>query len=248
MPPERDLKSWLNGRPGVFNPGAPMLTLQVEDVPNLSIPQIWGISGFEQEYLSGRAAPLGQTTKYASLEKFVASAFVYAYQDLSLVRPRHVQPLVAYLRRLKAPINLEEQDPQTVRRGAQLFEQNCVSCHNGATGESTRLFSSQTVGTHPSLESPRDNYVATTPIAKLVDDLSRQLAAELQPQPRGIRSRRLAGVWARKNLMIDGSVEDLSDLFCVGAERVRLNTPHQDLCSAFSRIQREELLTYLKTL
>ena len=33
MPPAADLKSWLDGRPGVFNPGAPMLTVQVTILP-----------------------------------------------------------------------------------------------------------------------------------------------------------------------------------------------------------------------
>ncbi|NBO38720.1 hypothetical protein EBU99_09065 [bacterium] len=248
MPPERDLKSWLAGRPGVFNPGAPMLTLQVQDVPNLSIPQLWGISGYESDYMAGRVAPLGQTTKYASLEKFVSSAFVYAFQDLSLVRPRHVRPLVAYLRQLKGPVSGEIQNPDLVQQGAHLFKQSCATCHDGAAGESTQLFAANAVGTHPSLANPRENYIATTPIAKLIDDLSRELAAELQPQPIGIRSRRLRGIWARSNLMIDGSVADLSDLFCLKEKRLRTASPHQDLCDTFAISERESLLAYLKTL
>ena len=248
MPPSRDLNSWLAGRPGVFNPGAPMLTLQVQDVPNLSVPQLWGISGYESDFAAGQVAPLGQTTKYASLEKFVSSAFIYAYQDLSLIRPRHVRPLVTYLRQLEAPVSAEVLNPESVREGAHLFKQSCATCHDGRAGESTKLFAASTVGTHPSLASPRENYVATTPIAKLIDNLSQQLSAELKPQPSGIRSRRLRGLWTRTNLMIDGSVEDLPDLFCLNGKRVRAESPHQDLCQSLNISEKESLSAFLKTL
>jgi len=248
MPPDRDLKSWLNGRPGVFNPGAPMLTLQVDDVPNLSIPQLWGVTGHEEDYLKEKVAPLGQTTKYASLEKFVSSAFIYAYQDLSLVRARNVEPLAAYLRQLKRPITKESISFIATQKGLTLYNSRCRDCHNGVAGESTRLYPASLVGTHRSLESPRDNYSATTPIAKLIYDLSEQLSAELKPQPRGIRSRRLSGVWSRKNLMIDGSVEDLNDLFCTQSERRFSQSPHQDLCQSFNQDEKDAIISYLKTL
>ena len=225
-----------------------MLTLQVQDVPNLSVPQLWGISGYESDFASGQVAPLGQTTKYASLEKFVSSAFIYAYQDLSLIRPRHVRPLVTYLRQLEAPVSAEVLNPESVREGAHLFKQSCATCHDGRAGESTKLFAASTVGTHPSLASPRENYVATTPIAKLIDNLSQQLSAELQPQPSGIRSRRLRGLWTRINLMIDGSVEDLPDLFCLNGKRVREESPHQDLCQSLNISEKESLSAFLKTL
>ena len=248
MTPTRDLNSWMDGRPGVFNPGAPMLTLQKENVPNLSIPQIWDISGHEADYQSGLVAPLGQTTKYASLEKFVSSALVYAYQDLSLVRPRHVRPLVAYLRQLKAPVNLTQAEPNEWKEGEVLFTQACQECHNGAAGETTRLYSSDFTGTAPALENPRENYKATTPIAQLIEGLSRQLDAELTPQPQGIRSRRLSGIWARKDLMIDGSVADLNDLFCMETpSRAVALSPHQDLCTDFSTAQKKALMSYLSS-
>jgi hypothetical protein len=248
MPPDRDLNSWLEGRPGVFNPGAPMLTLQVNDVPNLSIPQLWGITGYERDFNSGKTAPLGQTTKYASLEKFVSSAFIYAYQDLALVRPRHVEPLAAYLRQLKSPRSPEILSAIGVQKGEQTFNAQCKSCHDGSHGESTRLYPSAATMTHPALESPRSNYKATTPIAQLIYELSNQLAAELSPQPTGIRSRRLTGIWSRQDLMIDGSVENLNDLFCISEKRKIETSPHQDLCSDVSAEQKNNLIAYLKNL
>lgn len=247
MPPERDMKSWMNGRRGVFNPGAPMLTIQLDDVPNLSIPQLWGISGHEADFQAGKVAPVGQTTKYSSLEKFISSAFIYAYQDLELVRPRHVNPLVSFLRQLKAPKTLESIPMTVAESGQTLFAENCKSCHDGVAGESTRLYSSSLVGTHPSLENPRENYVATTPIAKLVDSLGEQLKAELRPQPRGIRSRRLAGVWSRQDLMIDGSVENLDDLFCLNKPRLRSESPHGELCEKLTAQEKSSLIAFLKT-
>jgi mono/diheme cytochrome c family protein len=252
MPPERDLLSWINGRPGVFNPGAPMLTLQREGVPNLSIPQIWNISGHEEDFNSGRVAPLGQTTKYASLEKFVSSAIIYAYQDLSLVRPRFIRPLVSFLRQLKAPrpqtTNLQMRSA-AVQVGQSLFSHQCVQCHNGASGETTRLYPAESVGTPKALENARDGYKATTPIAELIDNLSRKLGAEISPQPAGIRSRRLSGIWTRKDLMIDGSIESLEELFCVGGQvRKTDNTPHQDLCRSFNDDEKRALIIYLRTL
>lgn len=249
MPPERDLMSWINGRAGVFNPGAPMLTLQREGVPNLSIPQIWGISGNEEDYLQGRAAPLGQTTKYASLEKFVSSAIVYAYQDLNLVRPRHVRPLVSFMRQLRAPQRLKAASPELLQTGRDVFNRSCAQCHDGAAGESTRLYSAETVGSPVALEDARAGYRATTPIAKLIDDLSKSLSADLNPQPSGIRSRRLAGIWVRRDLMIDGSVEDLDDLFCVKrGERKIQTSPHADLCTSFDAHGKTALMEFLRTL
>jgi mono/diheme cytochrome c family protein len=248
MPPDRDLKSWLNGRPGVFNPGAPMLTLQIDDVPNLSIPQLWGITGYEQDFNSGKAAPLGQTTKYASLEKFISSAFVYSYQDLSLVRPKHVEPLAAYIRQLKTPQIKKSIPLNAIQSGHHLFEVQCRSCHDGAHGESTRLYPAEMTQTHPSLASPRTNYRATTPIAQLIDQLSQQLAADLSPQPSGIRSRRLTGIWSRKNLMIDGSFESIDDLFCLNDSRKTASSPHQNLCSILTPNEKNALKAYLQTL
>lgn len=248
MPPDRDLMSWIKGKPGVFNPGAPMLTLQVPDVPNLSIPQLWGITGYAEDFEAGKVAPLGQTTKYASLEKFTASAYIYAYQDMTLIRPRHIRPLVAYLRQLKTPLTKESLSIDKVQHGQQLFSANCKTCHNGIAGESTQLYRAELTGTHSSLENPRQDYKATTPIAKLIDDLSEQLAAELKPQPVGIRSRRLTGIWSRKYLMIDGSVDDLEDLFCLKGSRTQANSPHQDLCLSFDEEQKKNLMAYLKSL
>ncbi|MEN9824691.1 MAG: hypothetical protein RI953_436 [Pseudomonadota bacterium] len=249
MPPDRDLLSWLNGRPGVFNPGAPMLTIQREGVPNLSIPQIWGITGHEEDFVAGRVAPLGQTTKYASLEKFVASALVYAYQDLNLVRPRNVRPLVAFMRQLQAPQQQQSVSPKLIETGQGIFNSACAQCHDGAAGESTRLFAAETVGSPKALENARQGYKATTPIAKLIDDLSLQLAADLKPQPEGIRSRRLTGIWTRRDLMIDGSVENLDDLFCKSrAGRKFEGSPHGDLCTNFDDSEKEALMGYLGTL
>jgi hypothetical protein len=102
--------------------------------------------------------------------------------------------------------------------------------------------------THPALESPRSNYKATTPIAQLIYELSNQLAAELSPQPTGIRSRRLTGIWSRQDLMIDGSVENLNDLFCISEKRKIETSPHQDLCSDVSAEQKNNLIAYLKNL
>ncbi|MFZ9520614.1 MAG: hypothetical protein ACO3A4_09070 [Silvanigrellaceae bacterium] len=249
MPPERDLLSWLNGRPGVFNPGAPMLTIQRDGVPNLSIPQIWGLTGYEEDFLAGRVAPLGQTTKYASLEKFVASALVYAYQDLSLVRPRNIRPLVAFLRQLRAPGQQQSSPGELVENGRLIFKSACVQCHDGTAGESTRLYPAEIVGSPKSLENARQDYKATTPIAKLIDDLSQQLSADLRPQPEGIRSRRLIGVWSRRDLMIDGSVENLDDLFCKSrAGRKIAGSPHSELCSNFDDSEKEALMGYLRSL
>jgi hypothetical protein len=149
---------------------------------------------------------------------------------------------------LKAPKTLESIPSAISESGRALFTENCKSCHDGAAGESTRLYRSALVGTHPSLENPRENYLATTPIAKLVDSLSEQLKAELRPQPSGIRSRRLSGIWSRQDLMIDGSVENLDDLFCINRQRLRSGSPHGELCGSFNLDEKTSLIAFLKTL
>ena len=248
MPPERDLLSWIRGRPGVFNPGAPMLTLQVEGVPNLSIPQIWGLTGHAADFENGMSAPVGQTTKYSSLEKFAADAFIYAYQDASLNRDRHIKPLVAYLRQIETPKTLEPLNPAAVLVGQQIFNRSCKSCHDGASGESTKPYVAAEVSSITALENPRAGYKATTPIAKLIADLSDNLGARLEPQPVGIKSRRLAGLWARKDLMTHGSVKDLDDLLCLKGPRSAEAFTHQEICSDLSFGERLVLVNYLKAL
>ena len=247
MPPERDLLSWIHGKPGIFNPGAPMLTLQVEGVPNLAIPQIWGVTGFEQDFANGKTAPVGQTTKYSSLEKFAADAFIYAYQDPALNRPRHIRPMVAYLRQIEAPKSRETLDPASVIAGQRIFSRSCQSCHDGASGESTKLYGAEQVESILALENPRADYKATTPISKLIAGLSDALGARMEPQPVGIKSRRLTGIWARKNLMTHGSVRDLRDLLCLDGPRSSEAFTHNDMCHDLNRSERETLLSYLKT-
>ena len=248
MPPERDLLSWIHGKPGVFNPGAPMLTLQVEGVPNLAVPQIWGVSGFEQDFANGKTAPVGQTTKYSSLEKFAADALIYAYQDPALNRPRNIRPLVAYLRQIETPKTLEVLDPASVVTGQTVFNHSCKSCHDGASGESTKIYGAHEVDSIAALENPRAGYEATTPISKLIAELSDTLGARIEPQPIGIKSRRLTGLWARKNLMTHGSVKDIDDLLCLKGSRSVEAFTHQEICSELNFSERQSLLSYLKTL
>ena len=248
MPPERDLLSWINGRPGVFNPGAPMLTIQREGVPNISIPQIWGVTGYERDFLNGQAAPVGQTTKYASLEKFAADAFIYAYQDASLVQNRNIKPLVSYLRQIKAPKTSEQLDGQAIASGKKIFMEHCVSCHDGAYGESTKLYPASEVQSIAGLEDPRVGYKATTPIAKLVATLSDTLGARLNPAPVGIKSRRLSGIWSRQNLMTHGSIKSLNELLCLEHDREKDALTHHDICANHSLADRQALGQFLKTL
>lgn len=248
LPPERDLLSWINGRPGVFNPGAPMLTIQREGVPNISIPQIWGVTGHEDEFLRGETAPVGQTTKYASLEKFAADAFIYAYQDASLARPRNIKPLVRYLRQIRAPKTREVLRSDLVAKGKTIFTENCLSCHDGKFGESTKLYRTWEVDSIKALEDPRVGYIATTPIAKLIASLSDTLAARLEPAPVGIKSRRLTGIWARQNLMTHGSIDSLNMLLCLHSERPKDALTHHDICLNHSHSERQALSQFLKTL
>lgn len=225
-----------------------MLTLQVEGVPNLAVPQIWGVSGLEQDFANGETAPVGQTTKYSSLEKFAADAFIYAYQDPALNRARNIRPLVAYLRQIETPKTLEPLDPNSVETGKTIFSRSCKSCHDGASGESTKLYGAHEVESILALENPRAGYKATTPISKLIANLSDALGARLEPQPLGIKSRRLTGLWARKNLMTHGSVRDLGDLLCLAGARSSEAFTHQDICNNLSFLERKSLLSYLKNL
>jgi mono/diheme cytochrome c family protein len=225
-----------------------MLTIQREGVPNISIPQIWGVTGHEEDYLRGETAPVGQTTKYASLEKFAADAFIYAYQDVSLARPRNIKPLVSYLRQMKAPKTREALQSVLVANGKTIFRENCQNCHDGKFGESTKLYPTWEVDSIKGLENPRVGYRATTPIAKLVASLSDTLAARLEPAPVGIKSRRLTGIWARQDLMTHGSIDSLNTLLCLDSERPKEAMTHHDLCLNYSLSEREALGQFLKTL
>lgn len=252
MPPAADLKSWLDGRPGVFNPGAPMLTVQVKDVPNLAVPQIWELGGHGPDIESGHQAPLGIVAKYGSLEDFLRSAIVYTYQAPELAVEKYVKPLASYLRSLKAPKNPKKPKESDVIAGRAEFTRSCLSCHNGPGFETQKLYLAEEVGASSSLDYVMENYKPTTPIAELIAKLSMEIDAAMDPSPIGIKSRSFVGIWARKNLMLDGSVEDLNDLFCLEHENHRSpglsRKVHRDLCEDFSKREKKNLKSFLETL
>ena len=228
-----DQVTYLNGRPGVFNPASPLISFNGREIYT-STPSLWGLTHREND---PRLSYLGTITSAPYLEAFIKHAFVYTTFTSDYSNDKYVRPLASYLRSLKAPKNPVEVNPSSVLEGEKLFRDNCISCHDGPHGESSHRVSVEEINTPWQLSGIFEDYIDPNQQSqKLVEQL--QEAFEFEQITSGIKSRRLNGIWARKFLMHNGSIDGLDHLFCLnGQSRNRFSNEalsdlvHSDLCT-----------------
>jgi hypothetical protein len=125
--------------------------------------------------------------------------------------PQKMAPLIAYILSLRPPASEKPLDAGLVQEGHRLFyEQQCVGCHNGPGFAGTEVFDPRDLGTDAN-------------IADLLDPghTGRALHDVVAPDEltRGIRARRLSGVWSLSRLLHNGSLDSLAELFCLDGPR-----------------------------
>ena len=144
--------------------------------------------------------------------------------------------LASYLRSLKTPKYLGKIDTEKAKKGGRVFKSNCLSCHDGLNGASLNRYPIETVGTPKEIESIFLDYSTPTRQSKqLLESL--QKAYPFETITHGVKARRLNGIWSKKRLMTNGTIEGLDHLFCLsGQKRLKVYRPaqtqmvHADLC------------------
>jgi hypothetical protein len=160
--------------------------------------------------------------------------------------PAQVEPLVQYIMSLKPPVNPNMPDPAAVAAGADLFRQQCFSCHNGPAFAGTTVFDPAEIGTDPN-------------IAKMLDPNHSGAALDEAVTPPeltyGVRARRLPGIWAWTRFFHNGELTTLEDVFCLNGPRPasppydgHSTAGHMYTCEGLTTDQKQSLIAFLKSL
>jgi len=153
-------------------------------------------------------------------------------------------PLERYLRSLRAPAPLTPAGE--IETGATLFvEKGCLTCHSGPSGEGVRVFTFTEMGTddaYANIYNPGD---AGTPCCGLGNDPSNVT--------RGVKASRLAGLFAARRLLHNGSVAGLDELFCLSPRDpttiiAQTSKGHAMTCEGLSVDEKQALIRYLNSL
>lgn len=226
-----DQKSYLFSRPGVYNAASPIVSFGKREFYTTP-PQIWGMRHKD----SLDEAYLGTITSVNNLEAFIKHAYVYTSLTSKFSSDNYVRPLARYMRSLKTPKYLGEIDQEKAQKGKQFFQYQCMTCHDGLNGASLNRYPVEVVGSPQAIDSIFLDYTQPTKQSKqLLQAL--QKAYSFEPITYGIKARRLNGIWSKRRLMTNGSIEDLDHLFCLNGKkrnkvfrRAQSELPHHDLC------------------
>ncbi len=122
----------------------------------------------------------------------------------------NVAPIIEYIMSLEPPKSEKVLDTAKVQRGEALFYNNCLSCHNGPGFAGTQVFDPLVIGTDPNVIDVVDP-----------DQTGRAIYDVITPKEitRGLRARRLSGVWSMTRLFHNGSIESLDEVFCLDGPR-----------------------------
>jgi hypothetical protein len=124
--------------------------------------------------------------------------------------PEEMAPLFAYILSLRPPVSEQKRDPQLVNTGHRLFYEQCVDCHNGPGFAGTEIFDPREIGTDANIVDLLD----ANHTGRALDDV-----VEPDELTRGVRARRLSGVWSMSRLFHNGSVGSLAEVFCLDGPR-----------------------------
>jgi len=157
-----------------------------------------------------------------------------------------MQPLIDYIMSLSPPRPEQAVEDALVREGHELFGHTCFRCHHGPGFAGTQVFDPRVIGTDPNITQLVDK-----------DDTGQAIFDVLTPAEltRGVRARRLSGVWSMKRLFHNGSASSLSDVFCLNGPRVDSglgpgfsNAGHPFTCDGLSYAEKTSLIGFLESL
>lgn len=159
----------------------------------------------------------------------------------------NVLPLLEYVLSLNPPKPEKTFDPQRLAVGEQLFGKNCFRCHNGPGYAGMRIFDLKEIGTDPNIV----DLVDSQKTGKAIFDVL--LPEELT---KGIRARRLSGVWSMTRLFHNGSASSLADVFCLNGPRPastltsggHSSAGHMFTCEGLSKDDKNSLIYFLESL
>jgi hypothetical protein len=214
---ERHYALWLDGTMDFI-----MEPLPLDDrVHTISrIPPLWGIPN-EHEAAEARMTHgmLGWAANAPSVREFLRGFVALGGGPLGDWNDERLAPLADYVHALRAPANSTPPDETLAARGRALFaEAGCRACHGGPRGGGLRPYGYDEVGTDAAMSrwlNPVADGKACCGI-NLPDNITLS---------RGIKSPRLAGLWANLRLLHNGSVATLEDLFCMNGPRGQITEP-----------------------
>ncbi len=234
-----------------WNPGTMDFIIQPlpfdDDVLTISkIIGIWSQPTKDEISATGmESAMLAWTGDASSLTAFVKGFVVIGQGDVAAWPEDKLMPLVEYVYSLRAPSNPNPPDAVQVARGKQLFsDKGCISCHDGPRGSGKRLYSYSEIGT----DSQMQYWLDASGDGKACCGFD--LAGDVTLN-RAIKSPRLAGMWALKRFLHNGSVSSLQELFCVNGPRMPITTPaygnqgHDYTCNGLSADDKTALIAFL---
>jgi mono/diheme cytochrome c family protein len=209
------------------------------------ISALWGLPDADERARHDVAtAQLGWTGGTSSLENFLAGFVDIGGGELSQWPAERLAPLAEYVYSLRAPENPAPPPASAVAQGRALYVDQCQGCHGGPRGMGHEVYTYEEIGTDDEMRWWADGA-----------DHDGELCCGLEFQPGdtltgGIKSPRLAGLWAMSRFLHNGALDSLEQLLCL-EPRPGETAPafadrgHDYGCDA-STEEREALLAYLR--
>jgi hypothetical protein len=220
----------------------------------MSAPVTWDMKNYPGDFEAHQARPLSSFPPVKNAEDFIALAYIFQTGLDTYATPKYVDPLLLYFRSMKTPANLQKPAPQMSQQGAALFAQSCQSCHNGVDGETLEAWPAERLHVPEVLVDPLADYVAPKKLSAAIYQKTVDRLGYAPLINHGVYGRKLKGIYARRHLMVNGSVLDLSDAFCLKGARQPLqnsadglrNDVHSDLCEDYQPAEKLALKAFLE--
>lgn len=198
---------------------------------------LWNLpEGLPHEWLSWNGG-------VPSLENFL-EGFVVIGVGAADWPPARLAPLAEYVRTLRTP-PLESAPPEVAAGAALFVEKGCLTCHDGPSGESRRVFTFAELGTDAAYATIYNPGPDGAPCCGLGGGASYVT--------RGVKAPRMTGVAWQTRFLHNGAVEDLEALFCLTPRPVVTTLAqtaggHDMTCEGLTVPQKQQLIDYLRSL
>lgn len=210
------------------------------------ILSLWNLTTAEQRAVTGQPHELlSWTGGVPTLENFL-EGFVVIGAGRAEWPTARLSPLAQYVRTLRTPALEQAPDAAEVSAGAQLFvAKQCLTCHDGPSGESHRVFTFAELGTDAAYGAIYNPGADGKPCCGLGGDASYVT--------RGVKAPRMTGLAWQKNFLHNGAVPTLEALFCL-TPRPMVTTlaqtavGHAMTCDDLTTREKEQLIAYLRSL
>jgi hypothetical protein len=191
-----------------------------------------------------------------SLEQFAEQGNIIGTGSLDFRSFVYTYPVAEFIRTLKAPLPLNtEKNLEKYDFGKDLFLSNCKGCHATADGGGKAHVRSEKWELPNVYEVPMSVDHKPSPLNKVSQEtfaLLKEAYGEPPAAKKGVRVKRLKGVWAKSLLMSNGGVLGLDHALCLEGKKRAVpvtseftDLGHKDLCTKYSPEQRTALREFL---